>query len=384
MSLSKYLENKPIFYKKIDYERMPKAYNSLKEHIKLKPIIHIVGTNGKGSTGRFLTQICENLGFVAGHYTSPHIFEFNERFYKKGKIVSFDELDLVHQKLQNLLSDEFKNSLSYFEYATFLAAFLFEECDYVIFEAGMGARFDATNYFPKAISLFTPIGLDHMNVLGKDIKTISQTKLISMDKIAILNDNMNEISVKVANEIALQKNTNLKFASELLDEFDKKQIQIYADKFNLPNFQLSNLTLSYAGAKALNLKPNLAKMSALSLRGRLEKIRPNLIVDVGHNELAAKNIAKELKNSKFTLIYNSFLDKDYAKVLEILKPLATEVQIYDYQSKDRELATDKIEIVCKNLDIKCSKFSFLEDSKNYIVFGSFMLVEEFLKNENLC
>ena len=73
MSLETYLKNKPIFYKKIDYERMPRAFNSIKDKIILKPIIHIVGTNGKGSTGRFLTLLIESLGLKVGHYTSPHI-----------------------------------------------------------------------------------------------------------------------------------------------------------------------------------------------------------------------------------------------------------------------------------------------------------------------
>ena len=130
MSLETYLKNKPIFYKKIDYERMPRAFNNIRAKIILKPIIHIVGTNGKGSTGRFLTLLIESLGLKVGHYTSPHIFKFNERFYKNGDIVSDDELNKAHIELQNLLSDEFKNSLSYFEYATLLAAILFKDCDY--------------------------------------------------------------------------------------------------------------------------------------------------------------------------------------------------------------------------------------------------------------
>ena len=384
MSLQEYLENKPLFYQKIDYERMPRAYESLKTYIKLKPVVHIVGTNGKGSTGRFLTQICESLGCSVGHYTSPHIFKFNERFYKNGNIVSDDELELAHQKLQSLLSDEFKNTLSYFEYATFLAAFLFEECDYVVFESGMGAEFDATNHFSKALSLFTPIGLDHIGSLGVNLEEISRTKLISMDKFAILNSSMNEISIKIAKEIASKKGTNLKLASEVLDDSDELQILEYAKKFNLPKFQISNLSLAFAGAKTLSLKPNLANLKPLNLKGRLERVKPNLVVDVGHNELAAQNIANELSGQKFSLVYNSFLDKDYKKVIEVLKPLLNEVQIYEYESEFRELATNEIKKVCESLIIKCSKFKSLEESRNYLVFGSFMLVEEFLKNENLC
>lgn len=379
-NLKSYIENKPIFYKKIDYDRMPRAYESIKDSLSLKPVIHIVGTNGKGSTGRFLTLLLESLGLKVGHYTSPHIFKFNERFYKNGSIVSDAELDLAHERLQSLLSDEFKNSLSYFEYATFLAAILFEKCDYWVFEAGVGAQFDATNYFPKVLSLFTPIGLDHTEILGKTIEEISHTKLISMAKTAILNDEMNEIPVKIAKNIASQKGLNLSFASENLSEFEKAQIKKYIQKFNLAKFQISNLSLALAGTKALNLNPEIKNLKKLNLSGRCQRVLPNLLVDVGHNDLAAQNLAKELSGKKFTLIYNAFLDKDYKAVLKTLKPVIKEVQIYHYESKDRALATPFIKKACEDLVIKCCDFSSLKKDENYLLFGSFMLVEEFCEN----
>ena len=186
--LSSYLKNKPIFYKKIDYERFPKAFNSIKEHLNLKNVVQVIGTNGKGSTGRFLAQILENSGAKVGHYTSPHIFRFNERFYIGGKDASDDELENAHKILQGILSDEFKDTLSYFEYATLMAGILFKDCDYCILEAGMGAQFDATSAFSKTLSLFTPIGTDHIPMLGENLEQISQTKLINMAKNAILNE----------------------------------------------------------------------------------------------------------------------------------------------------------------------------------------------------
>ncbi|MSN96058.1 bifunctional folylpolyglutamate synthase/dihydrofolate synthase [Campylobacter sp. FMV-PI01] len=381
MNLNEYLKNKPIFYKKIDYDRMPRAFKSIKNSLNLPPIIHIVGTNGKGSTGRFLAQICESLGYLVGHYTSPHIFKFNERFYKNGQIISDDELENAHQILQNLLNDEFKNTLSYFEYATFLAAILFEKCDFVIFEAGMGGEFDATNLFEKRLSLFTPIGLDHTEILGDSLEKISYTKLISMDKFAILNDDMSEISIDIAKKIAIKKNAKIHLSSEILDEFDKREILKYANNFKLAKFQISNLSLSFAATKFLKLKPNLNILGALNLKGRLERVLSNLIVDVGHNPLGAKAILQSLYPNKFKLIYNSFLDKDYKSVLEILKPIVKEVCIYDYQSNNRELATKFLPKVCENLGLKYSNFTQISKDENYLLFGSFMLVEEFLNKE---
>ncbi|CZE50199.1 Mur ligase family protein [Campylobacter geochelonis] len=388
MKLDEFLQNKPLYYATIDYDRMPRAFKSIKDKLSLKPIIHIVGTNGKGSTGRFLAQLIENLGFSVGHYTSPHIFKFNERFYLNGHDASDDELENAHEILQNLLNDEFKNSLSYFEYATFLAAVLFKNCDYVIFEAGMGAQFDATNVFEKRLSLFTPIGLDHTDMLGKNIEEISYTKLISMDKMAILNDSMNEISVSIAKDIAVKKGTNLKFAKDVLDSKDIEDIKKYGVKFSLANFQISNLSLSTAALKSLNLKPKFDGLKRLNLAGRIQKITPNLTIDVGHNELAAQNILKEFDGKKVVLIYNAFLDKDYKAVLKTLKPIIKRVEIYTYKSTQRKLATEFLEDTLLKEGIEFTKFKKLHENQNYLLFGSFMLVEEFLRREldkeNLC
>ncbi|MCD8213519.1 MAG: bifunctional folylpolyglutamate synthase/dihydrofolate synthase, partial [Campylobacter sp.] len=135
MRLEKFLEGKPLFYKEIDYTRMPRAWAGIKDSLKPFKIIHVIGTNGKGSTGRFLAQILSQTGASVGHYTSPHIFTFNERFWLNGSIVCDEILQAAHERLQELLSDEFKIKTSYFEYATLLAAVLFNECDYFVCEA---------------------------------------------------------------------------------------------------------------------------------------------------------------------------------------------------------------------------------------------------------
>ncbi len=82
---------------------------NIKQIFSIKPIVHIIGTNGKGSTGRFLTQLLEGLGFKVGHYTSPHIFEFRERFYKNGDIISENDLELAHENLLDIFKDNLKN-----------------------------------------------------------------------------------------------------------------------------------------------------------------------------------------------------------------------------------------------------------------------------------
>lgn len=376
MRFKTYLENKDIFYKKFDFERMPRLFKCYKNSLKPKPIIHIIGTNGKGSTGRFLSLLFESIGKSVGHFSSPHIFEFNERFYHGGKIASDEELERAHIRLSEIMGDDLQK-ISYFEYATFLMPLIFENDEFWVVEAGMGGEFDSTNVFDKALSLFTPIGLDHTNVLGKDIEAISHTKLITMDKKAILNDDMNAKSVKIAREIALNHSSNLSFASEGLNETELKNIANYADKFHLAKFQISNLTLAYSAFKSLGFSSDLSNLLPLNLRGRLEQIAPNIIIDAGHNPLGASVVKNALYPRKFVLIYNAFVDKDAKSVINELKPIIKRVEIFEYESKDRALVGESLKDMVNGVEIV--KFSGLSKDEDYLVFGSFMLIEEFLR-----
>ena len=102
--LEKFLQKKPLYYEKIDYTRMPRVYENIKSALKIPKIIHLVGTNGKGTTGRFLASALHSLGFHTGHYTSPHIISFNERIWLNGADVDNALLNEAHQKLLALLS----------------------------------------------------------------------------------------------------------------------------------------------------------------------------------------------------------------------------------------------------------------------------------------
>jgi len=392
MSLAKFLDGKPLYYKEIDYGRIIRAYDTIKGHLKPFKIIHIIGTNGKGSTGRFLAQILSQKGAKVGHYTSPHIFKFNERFWLNGEVASDEILERAHERLQALLSDEYKIKTSYFEYMTLLSAVLFEGCDYFVCEAGMGGVLDATNVFEKELSIFTPIGFDHTAILGNSLEEISRTKFEAMGKRAILNDEMNEISVAIAKEIASEKKAVLSFPREILTKENLNEIINYADKFNLPEFLRSNLTLAYAAAKILDSSIEIKRLGALSLRGRCEKIASNLYVDVGHNELGANAVAKkfsqeEFSGKKLTLVYNSFLDKDFKAVLAALKPVIEDVLLYHYHCEGRELGGELINKALNELEISHREFepsdmNDIKEAKNgkiYLAFGSFHLAEAFLK-----
>ncbi|WP_407927673.1 Mur ligase family protein [Campylobacter molothri] len=379
--VSDFLAKKNLCYDRIDRFLMFRMYEKYKNQLLAKPIIQIIGTNGKGSTGRFLAQLLENIGYNVGHYTSPHIFDFKERFYKNKGIVCKEELEQTHEKLEKIFKEEL-NKLSYFEYATFLAAVLFRKCDYVIFEAGLGGEYDATSVFEKKMSIFTKIGFDHMQILGDSLEKIARTKLKVMSEKTLISSEQEEIVLKIAKKIANLKKVELIFSSKFEGKY-KSLIQNYVQKYNLPLYLKHNLILALNAFEILaskeKIEPALAKLEKLSLKGRLEQLEPNLYIDVGHNVMAATALRDQFMGEKLILVYNSYQDKDVFKILKTLKPIIDTIKIYKYISIERKLMSDEIYNIANILGIKCEEFSFLEKQKKTLVFGSFALVENFLK-----
>ncbi len=379
MNLDRYLKDKPLYYKEIDYLRMPRAYESIRDYLKIPKVIHVVGTNGKGSTGRFIAEMLLNQNFHVGHYTSPHIFNFNERIWVDGKDVSDEILDTAHDRLQTILSDEFKKSLSYFEYTTFLAMLIFSQrCDYVVLEAGLGGEFDATGVFSKVLSVITPIGYDHSSFLGKTIEEIATTKINSIEKLVLLSKQYEEEVYEVATEVVSKKGSTLFLAEEMPCSVQKSQIDNFVLKNSLPNFQGLNLQTAICALKVLGFSTNLNVLTFSTMPGRCQKISKHITIDVGHNIMAAQALEKHFRGKKVTIIYNSFKDKEYGKILDILSPIISNIEIIQLEN-DRGLATQDIIDICKQKNIECDFLKRVEKDKEYLVFGSFLVVEKFLK-----
>lgn len=176
-TLEKFLEHKTLYYDKIDFSIVKNSWEILKNHIKLPFVIHIVGTNGKGSTGRFLAHYLYKKEYKVLHYSSPHISKFNERIWINGSDVSDNNLEEAHKKIQNILPLELLQKLTYFEYTTLIALFLSSNFDYIVLEAGLGGEFDATNVVENNLSLITTIDLDHQSFLGNSVEEIARTKM---------------------------------------------------------------------------------------------------------------------------------------------------------------------------------------------------------------
>lgn len=378
MTLAQFLGSKPLFYDVIDYARFPAAYESIRSFLSLPKLIHIVGTNGKGSTGRFLATAFHRAGKKTGHYTSPHIVRFNERVWMDGEEISDEVLENAHQKLLGLLSSEYAYALSYFEYTTLLAMVVFEECEYVVLEAGLGGEFDATNVFDKILSIFTPIALDHSAFLGNTIESIAATKLRSMQSVALMGKQPYIETKIIARQIANEKKTDIKCIDGMASPEIKECALHIAIKNDLSDYLRDNLELAMAAYEVLGYTVEKRLFDQKALFGRLTKINDNITLDVGHNALAARVIAEAFVGQRITLIYNTYADKDYQEILTILAPIIESVEIIEV-NEARIVEQELLESALHNLGIRYCTFQKIREDKKYLVFGSFSVAEAFIK-----
>lgn len=375
-----FLEAKPLYYKEIDHARVHLAYALLKPHIKQPRTVHIVGTNGKGSTGRMMAHLAfsaERSSLNVGHYTSPHIMKFNERIWLDGNDASDEVLELAHQKLFSILGREMSESLSYFEYTTLLAFIVFENCDLMVLEAGLGGEFDATNVCDKELSIITPIGIDHQAFLGESIEEIASTKIRSIQKKVLLAPQVYDEVIEVAKEIAEEKQAELFSVQRSAFSVQNDLIQIAKTK-GWGDYLADNAMVALQALEILDIDYRLGDLLSLELFGRFYQLTENIRIDVGHNPLAATAIEKAL-DEKVVLIYNSLDDKDYEEVLRRLKPKVKRVEILPIHAQ-RASTLKEIEDALQNVGLAYSYFeNQIEKDEAYLVFGSFYVVEEFLK-----
>ncbi len=378
MRLDEFLAQKPLYYSEIDYTRMPRAYASIKDNITVPKVIHVVGTNGKGTTGRFIANALVALGLNTGHYTSPHIFEFNERIWINGQNTDDETLEKAHKRLLKILPLEFQKSLSYFEYTTFLAMIVYEKCDYVVLEAGLGGEHDATNVFKKIISVITPIGLDHEEFLGNSIEEVAATKLRSVRSKAIIAEQKFDEVFKTAK--GLEKDFGVQFISykDIIDQDMTTIAEEVSQEFQMPHYLKENLLLSMAVITELGFKVSKKLFEYQPLQGRMQRIKHNVWLDLGHNALAAEAISHCFCKKSVNLVYNSYKDKDFQSILRLLEPIVKKVEIIQVEG-DRVASKDDLVSAITDNGLEYKDFEGIKEDESYLVFGSFSVAGAFAR-----
>ncbi len=376
--LDKFLASKGVEYKAFDPDRFRNIYAKIAHNFQ-KPLktIQVIGTNGKGSTASFLSQMLLSAGKTVGVFSSPHLFRFNERITLNYNHISDEELQLEHTKLLSILGTDMSEAISFFEYSSLISySFLSSRCDYLILEAGLGGEFDATTVFPKELLLVTQIDIDHADLLGDTLDKIAKTKLEAIGCDTIINKNtqvVTDIAIKLAND----RQCKLLKADELLSE-DERELCLFTCRQNgFASFLCINMQLAMSAFKYLGFKPCVKSMPNAKPRGRFEKIMPNVTIDVGHNPACARAIKDELNNKKVQLVFNSMYDKDYQSSLMILKDNIAEVEIIDIDN-ERIIDRNKLESFLNQNNFAFTTFTDIQPSKEYLVFGSFAVAQKFI------
>ncbi len=275
-------------------ERVTAALQRLDNpHQKLPPVIHVAGTNGKGSVMAFLRAILEHAGYGCHVYTSPHLVEFNERVVLSGKLIADDVLYDALERCREASAQVPAIPLSFFE-GTTLAAFLaFAEspADVLLLETGLGGRLDATNVVSSPLcTVITPIGMDHQDYLGNDLLKIAAEKAgimkrgapcfvghQSADVLKLLENKASDIGCEI---------TSLQY----LSENERERIPaLIPDKLPLPGeHQRENAALAALVAKELAKKLPVtdqqikAGLSKACWPGRLQRIEQGKLAELAN------------------------------------------------------------------------------------------------------
>lgn len=321
-------------------------------------LVHVAGTNGKGSTATYIASILQKAGFKTGLYTSPHLVKFNERISIDGEQISNDHVIEAYEAVH--AADMGKRKATFFEIATAMGFYHFSKMnvDWAVIETGMGGRFDATNTIKPQVSVITNLSIEHTEYLGNTIKDIAKEKAgIIKQNTPVVTGVSQPSGILVIQQVAKEKSSDLfiykKDFSARKDP--KKKTYTYnglSKRFHhlikpLPGeHQKENLSLALAACELIfkkfektdnryDLNETLVKEGLAQAKwpGRLEHVmeKPLVILDGAHNLQAARVLGKylssTLKNKKLTLVLGILDDKPYEKMLESLVPCAQNIII---------------------------------------------------------
>lgn len=341
-----------------------KNFNNPQDRLKT---IHVAGTNGKGSTCLYLSNILKEAGLKMGLFTSPYLNSKCEQIKINSVDISLTNFDFQFNKVLEM-TDKLKISLSEFEMTT-IAAFNFffeEKCDIVIVETGLGGRYDATNVIKSPlISIITNISYEHTDVLGNTLTEIANQKagIIKENGTVITIEQEREIISCIEKEASL-KNATLYITKELKD-FNKKE---------MPSYQLKNLSLVLKACTILNAlgykisNKNIEKgINNTKNFGRFQIIEknPRFILDGAHNSAGSFELVSSLKkitDKKVIFIVGVFKDKDVLSIVKNISTIAKKVFTITPEN-ERGLRADSLAeiflennvsaIPCKNIEEAC-------------------------------
>ncbi len=208
-------------------DRMISFCNLMGNPQKSVPMIHVAGTNGKGTTCQMLASVYQEAGYKTGLYTSPHLINVRERFKVNGKWIDDEQLLQFFQKFGE---EAIEQKLTFFELTTAIAFWYFKQInvDLAIIETGLGGRLDATNVIDPLVSVITSVGYDHTDILGDTLEKIAAEKagIIKKNRPVVLGRLQND-ALNVIESIAIKENSEVYHSQKLEPEMKDGHFDLY-------------------------------------------------------------------------------------------------------------------------------------------------------------
>ncbi len=341
-----YIENIPKFTTKNKLEHTRKCLDLLGSPDKDRKIIHVAGTNGKGSVCAFLSSMLEQGGFRCGLFTSPHLVKINERFQINEVMISDQRFTEAFTEVKNLadrLVEEGDYHPTYFEFLFLMGMIVFkqEDVDYIVLETGLGGRLDATNSVLSPMAcVITSISLDHVEYLGDTIEKIAGEKagIIKKGVPVIFDGNRKEAAEVIKAraeelgcpwyEVKESRQKLLNYTPEGIRFLSASGVYGETELFVpfIARYQMMNAALALETMGVLREEHGLEKETLIKgiggakWQGRMETILPGVIVDGAHNEDGIARFVETVsyfqKEYPITLLFSTVADKEFPDMIK--------------------------------------------------------------------
>lgn len=375
---------------KLGLENIKKICDGLGNPEKKYKIIHISGTNGKGSTSTMIEEGLLLQGKKVGKYTSPHIIKFNERIRVNGKNITDEKIVDIYLKVKESL--KFLNiKPTFFEITTAMMFLYFaeEKVEYAILEVGMGGRFDATNISDGDIAVVTNVSVEHSEYLGDNIYDIAKEKAgIIKEKSQVIVGDLNPEFLKAIYEkkekkqvinviekymdVSFELDFN-KFITKISLEGESYFISLFGD------YQVKNFLCAYEVLKILNVENKIIKeaMKKISWQCRFEVYHKNplTVLEGAHNLDGIENLSKIIKKgytkNEVVIIISILKDKKIKEMLEIASEISDMIILTSLKENKRGLLGEEL-LSFSNKE----NFIVKEDMKDAYIYAKKILEEE--------
>lgn len=300
-------------------------------------VIHVAGTNGKGSTCMMLDSILRKAGYRTGLYTSPHLKRFNERIKVDGIDIPDNDIAKLYRRMRPHITTE-----SFFEITTLLGFLYFaeQECDVVVVEVGLGGRLDATNIVEPLVSVITSIGKEHTHYLGNTIKEIATEKGGIIKPGAPVVNGAAGKATRVIGGIARERGCLVHHPKRIVSHngsFSVGRLKGITFRYLAGRFQRRNAAIAMSAIDALDRDRGI-RVSDEALRkgleqtrcpARFEFVRDDLVVDSAHNVPGLLALEKELSRyrGKKVFLIAIMRDKSVRPMMKVINRMADEIVV---------------------------------------------------------